>query len=115
MSACDCCDWVRPSARCGCDRQGGEWGAPRGVLLRYETEQARSEGQGGPPAFRSASGEREMRACETRAETRGEARPSGPHSLRPWVRIVKGGHRRAATRDAYEVYSRVFRLCTHTC
>jgi hypothetical protein len=48
-SACDCCDWVRPSARCGCDKQGGEWGAPRGVLLRgYETEQARVPRQGGP-------------------------------------------------------------------
>ena len=80
-SACDCCDWVRPSARCGCDKQGGEWGAPRGVLLRgYETEQARSEAR--RSAFRSASGEGEMRACEnvTRAETRGEARPSGPHT-----------------------------------
>ena len=80
-SACDCCDWVRPSARCWCDKQGGQWGAPRGVLLRgYETEQARSEAR--RSAFRSASGEGEMRACEnvTRAETRGEARPSGPHT-----------------------------------
>ena len=49
-SACDCCDWVRPSARCGCDKQGGQWGAPRGALPCYAATRRsrRVPRQGGP-------------------------------------------------------------------